>query len=249
MKKTVVINDSLIQYHLYPSKGSKTILFLHGWRSDGLIWNDIAMRLGKEKYSVYALDLPGFGGSSVPKNPFTISDYANTVSGFMEKMKIRKVVLVGHSFGGRIAIKLAATKPELVSKLILIDSAGFVNKKKQGYRFYAKLVKPFFKPKFMQEFRTWIYKKMGSEDYVSTPYLRETFLQIVKEDLSGDLVRMQVPTLLLWGNHDTETPIAFGRKMNTLIQGSRLIILPDAGHFIFLDKPEEFYMALTHFLK
>lgn len=249
MESSIVIDNLLVRYYSYLSKGSKSTLLLHGWRSDGLIWNDIAMRLNKDGYSVYAIDLPGFGGSSIPKKAFTVSDYADIVSRFSEKVGIKNFVLVGHSFGGRIAIKLATKESKPVQKLVLVDSAGFVNGKKQKHLFYVKLVRPLFRPKFMQGIRTRIYQKMGAEDYVATPYLRETFLRVVKEDLSEDLSRIYIPTLLLWGEHDKETPVSFGRKMNTLIQNSRLIILPSAGHFSFLDKPEEFYEALTHFIK
>ncbi|KKS89241.1 MAG: alpha/beta hydrolase [Microgenomates group bacterium GW2011_GWC1_43_11] len=206
------------------------------------------MKINKDNYSVYALDLPGFGGSSAPKTPFTISDYADIVSGFMEKMKIKKTILVGHSFGGRIAIKLASAKPELVSKLVLVDSAGFVNMKKQGYQLYAKLVKPLFKPKWMQRIRTWIYKKMGAEDYVSTPYLRETFLNVIKEDVTSDLSNIRIPSLLLWGDKDMDTPVSYGKKMHVKIRNSQLVVLQDAGHFCFLDKPTEFYQALIRFI-
>lgn len=183
------------------------------------------------------------------KTPFTISDYRDIVSGFIEKMKIKKSVLVGHSFGGRIAIKLAATKPQLVKKLVLVDSAGFVDKKRQSMKFLAKLVKPLFAPAWMQRIRTRIYTKIGAEDYLATPVLQKTFMNIIKEDLSDDVSRIRVPTLLLWGENDTETPVMYGRRMHEKIHNSQLVVLPNAGHFSFLDKPGEFYQAFIRFIK
>ncbi|MCJ7826080.1 alpha/beta hydrolase, partial [Patescibacteria group bacterium] len=202
-----------------------------------------------ENFTVYTLDLPGFGGSSVPKTPFTISDYSDVVSGFMEKMKIKKTILVGHSFGGRIAIKLAATKPQLIKKLVLIDSAGFASKKRQSMKFLAKLVKPLFTPAWIQGIRTRIYTKIGAEDYLATPALQKTFMNIIKEDLSDDISHIHVPTLLLWGENDMETPVLYGRRMHEKIHNSQLVVLPDAGHFSFLDKPGEFYQAFIRFIK
>jgi len=249
MKKSIIINNLLIQYHLFPSKGAKTAILLHGWRSEGSVWNAVAQRLNKDHYSVYALDLPGFGGSPAPKTPFTLSDYADVVLKFIEKMKLKNGILVGHSFGGRVAIQLTATKPTLVSKLILVDSAGFADTKKQGLKTLAKFMKPVFTPSYMQGIRKWIYEKLGAEDYLATPALQQTFVNVIEEDLSSNLSRIQIPTLLVWGEHDQDTPVSYGEKMHTAIHGSQLVILPDAGHFSFLDKPEEFYQTLIQFIK
>ena len=248
MKSHVIINNLLIQYYVYGKRDFPSIIFLHGWRAEGTIWNDIATKLSRD-FNVHALDLPGFGGSSAPTIPFTISDYADIVSGFMKKMKIKKSILVGHSFGGRIAIKISATKPKLVKKLVLIDSAGFADKKRQGMKFLAKLVKPLFAPAWMQGMRTRIYKMIRAEDYLATPVLQKTFVNIVEEDLSDDVSRIHAPTLLLWGENDTETPMLYGRKMHEKIQNSQLVVLSGAGHFSFLDKPIGWYTALTNFLK
>ena len=248
MQKTIIIRDLLIQYHFYPSENGKILLFLHGWRSEGVIWNNVAKRLNKENYTVYALDLPGFGASPAPKTPFTLSDYADIVSGFIKKMNLIKVNLVGHSFGGRVGIKLSAAKPELISRLVLVDSAGFADSGKQKVKLLAKLVKPLFAPKFMQGVRKWIYEKIGSEDYLATPELQKTFVNIIEEDLSSDLSCIQFPTLLIWGENDQDTPVSYGKRMQSFIRNSQLVILPNAGHFSFLDNPEGFYNAVSQFI-
>jgi pimeloyl-ACP methyl ester carboxylesterase len=194
------------------------------------------------------LDLPGFGGSPAPKTPFTLSDYADIVSGFIKKMNLIKVNLVGHSFGGRVGIKLSAAKPELISRLVLVDSAGFADSGKQKVKLLAKLVKPLFAPKFMQGVRKWIYEKMGSEDYLATPELQKTFVNIIEEDLSSDLSCIQFPTLLIWGENDQDTPDSYGKRMQSIIRNSQFVILPNAGHFSFLDNPEGFYNAVSQFI-
>lgn len=249
MKSSIVIGDVLIQYYFYPAKGAKTVLFLHGWRSDGSVWNDIAKKLHTEKYSVYALDLPGFGGSPIPKTSFTVSEYVDTVIGFMEKMNMRNVVLIGHSFGGRIAIKLASSHPKQVKKLVLVDSACFTNPSKQRMKYAAKLVKPLFSFSFMQGLRSKIYSVLGASDYLATPFLRKTLVNVIEEDLSESLPHINSPTLLIWGEDDRETPLSGGKKIADQIRGSRLEILSGAGHYSFLDKPSEFYQVFEKFLK
>jgi len=249
MKSNIIIQHNLIRYEHFPANGSKNILFLHGWRSEGAVWHDIAMQVQKEKCNVFTLDLPGFGGSSVPGNVFTITDYATIVSDFIEKMKIIKVILVGHSFGGRVALRVTSTNSSCIEKLVLVDSAGFVNTEKQQLKWLSKIVKPLFAPSFMQGIRKKIYTMLGAEDYLATPELQKTFVNIVGEDLSGDLPRIHVPTLLLWGAQDTSTPVSYGEKMNHMIADSHLVVLPDAGHFSFVDKPKEFLAALMNFIQ
>ena len=246
-----MIDNNLINYS---KDGSGTerpaVVFLHGWRSSKEVWQGIIGKLGQTGRTIYRLDLPGFGNSPAPQRGFTISDYAALVAGFIKKQNLNKVVLIGHSFGGRIGIKLAATAPDVVEKLVLADSAGFAMKsaKKSGYGLAAKLVKPFFKPSFMQGLRKRIYKLIGAEDYLATPALQKTFVNAVSEDLSEDMKKIVSPTLIVFGEKDMDTPKEFGSRMRGLILNSRLEVLEGAGHFSFLDKPDEFARFLTEFV-
>lgn len=226
-------------------------MFLHGWRAQGLVWRDVAARLSESRdFAIYLLDLPGFGGSTLPKTPFHVQDYTNLISGFIEKLDLGKVILIGHSFGGRIATKLAAQKPELVEKLILVDSAGLMtNKKSGGLKFLAKMVKPLFRPKFMKGLREKIYQKIGAEDYTATPNLKETFLKVINEDLSGYLPKVSQPTLIIWGENDKTTPLGDAKIMKAKIKNSQLVVFENAGHSCFLDKPKEFCDELIRFIK
>jgi pimeloyl-ACP methyl ester carboxylesterase len=213
------------------------------------------------EYGMYALDLPGFGKSPfTPPSPspsrggnnngWAVGDYAKVVKEFIEKLDLKNVILIGHSFGGRVAIKLVAKYPILISKLILVDSAGFAMdaNKKSAMNFAAKIARPFFKPKFMQGLRKKIYRQIGAEDYLATPELQKTFVNITSEDLTADMKNIKLPTLIIWGENDTETPLEFGKKMNTLIPNSKFVILKNVGHFSFLDKPEEFVKILENFI-
>jgi pimeloyl-ACP methyl ester carboxylesterase len=112
----------------------------------------------------------------------------------------------------------------------------------------AKAAKPFFKPKFMQGLRKKIYQQIGAEDYLATPGLQKTFVNITSEDLTEDMGKISCPTLIVTGENDSDTPLEFGKKMNTLIPNSKFQILPNAGHFSFLDRPDEFAKLVASFI-
>ncbi len=256
MENEIVINNLLVRYSRFGQMksvaGEKCLLFLHGWRSNKEVWGGVVEKLLviNKELSVFCLDLPGFGKSPAPKKPFSVGDYAETVAEFIKKENLSNIILVGHSFGGRVGIKLASQFPNLVSKLVLVNSAGFVSKArhKNLITLIAKLTKPFFVPNFMQGLRKSIYRALGLEDYLATPMLQETFKKVIAEDLTADMQRITIPTLIIWGENDKETPVEFGERMKTLIPNSVLKILPNAGHFSFLDQPENFTKILNEFI-
>lgn len=248
MKSSIITSQQLIVYDVLNQEGRKALVFLHGWRSEGLVWKDIAEKISSQGFAVYMLDLPGFGSSPKPKNPFSVGDYADVVAEFIKKLKLNNVILIGHSFGGRVAIKLLAMYPDSAEKLVLVDSAGVGAGKSSEASFLAKIAKPFFKPNFMQSLKKKIYKEIGAEDYVATPQLKETFLKVINEDLSGQLAQIDKPTLIVWGKDDKETPLESGKIINGKIKNSKLVVLENAGHFSFLDKPQEFFEEVMKFI-
>ncbi|MCL5666384.1 MAG: alpha/beta hydrolase [Patescibacteria group bacterium] len=253
MNKQIVVRNLLISYSENAGReAGAALLFLHGWRSNKEAWNGVVKRLKDlkiERLNYFAIDLPGFGGSEVPKTAWSVGDYAVAVWEFIKKLELENVILVGHSFGGRVAIKLAANNPELIKGLVLADSAGFAGSrpKKSLMATLAKAVKPVFKPQFMQGLRQGIYRKIGAEDYVATPELQQTYVKVINEDLTEDMKKVSIPTLIIWGENDKATPIEFGKRMRQLIAGSKLEVLPNAGHFSFVDQPEEFAKILAVF--
>jgi pimeloyl-ACP methyl ester carboxylesterase len=251
MSKQIVVNNLLISYSEAQGSGAQTLLFLHGWRSNKEIWQGAMQKLGNWEIRKLAMDLPGFGGSQLPSKPMTVGDYADIVAEFIRKLGLKNTIIIGHSFGGRVAIKLSSVNPELVSKVVLVDSAGFVmeTSKKTLTKAAAKIAKPFFKPKFMQPLRKKIYQTIGAEDYLATPELQKTFVNITGEDLSEDMKKIQAPTLIIFGENDKETPVTYGELMKFLIPSPKLLFLKGAGHFSFLDKPEEFINLLNDFVR
>lgn len=252
MENQIILNNLLVAYSKIGG-GGVPIIFLHGWRSNKEVWREVSQLVSKsvsQSVDVYAIDLPGFGNSQIPKQAMTVADYASVVEQFITKLELKNVIIVGHSFGGRVGIKLAAQYPEIISKLVLVDAAGFAmdSNKKNKIRIIAKFAKPFFKPKFMRGLRNKIYQKIGSEDYLSTPELRQTYINVIDEDLSANMKQIACPTLIITGENDLDTPVGFGKRMNFLIHNSKFITLPNAGHFSFLDKPEEFKKLLNDFI-
>ena len=132
----------------------------------------------------------------------------------------------------------------------MVDAAGFAMdaSKKSAIGLTAKIVRPFFKPKFMQGLRKKIYKQIGAEDYLATPELQKTFVNVVGEDLTENMKRILQPTLIVFGENDADTPPSSGKKMQSLIPNTKYIILSDAGHFSFIDQPAEFVKVLTNFI-
>lgn len=251
MKDQIVLDNLLINYYCFNGQGKQTIIFLHGWKSESKIWQNVAERLGEETGKIYALDLPGFGLSPLPSKAFTVSDYVDIVEKFIAKLELKNVILVGHSFGGRVAIKLAAKKPDYLSKLVLVDSAGLKidHTAMKTKNILARIAKPFFKPKFMSQAREVIYRKIGAADYVSDPKLQKTYLNIIGEDLKIYLKDINVPTLVIWGENDSATPVEMGKIINNSINNSKIVILKNADHFSFIDQPQEFTNALIEFTK
>jgi len=245
MKETV-INDQLVKYDVL-GQGDTALVFLHGWRSESAVWPGVVKDLDEKKYRNYLIDLPGFGQSPSPKTPFSIEDYAMLVYNFAKKQGIESAIIIGHSFGGRIGIVLAAKHKDLVKKLVLVDSAG-IKKEYPGRDKIAKVVKPLFKPKFMHGLRRKIYNKMGAEDYLATPMMTETYLKVLHQDLTPELPKITQPTLLIWGANDTSTPISDAKIMQEKINNSKLEVLENAGHFSFLDQPEKFIKIFEKFI-
>lgn len=250
-QKQIIINGLLINYYA-GGGGDQPLIFLHGWRSDASVWLPAFQALTPYSYALYALDLPGFGASELPKHPFTLHNYADIVKEFINHVpnpSPLKPIIIGHSFGARVAMRYAADNPEGIEKLVLIGSGGAPGKASGIKKIIAKITKPFFMPRFMQPLRRAIYAAIGADDYLATPHLQKTFLNIIKEDIMPIARTISIPALIIWGEHDAVSPLAYGKKLHETIHGSELAIISNAGHFCFLDQPEKCINAMRTFIK
>lgn len=250
-EKEIVLNNLLVRlYYLKPEEKPKnSVILLHGWGVSSSIFNSLAEFLAGNNFGVYLLDFPGFGKSPAPKEPLKLEDYSKMLKELIEKEIKEEVILLGHSFGGRVAIKCSALYPDLVKKLILIDSAGFIKKglKISLVKILSKISKPVFKLPCFSSLRIKIYRKLGTEDYLLNPELKKTYAQIVSEDLTETLKKVSSPTLIIWGKKDKITPLSWGKKMHQLINNSKFYEI-NGGHFSFLDNPPECYLIIKNFL-
>jgi pimeloyl-ACP methyl ester carboxylesterase len=230
------------------AKGEGTpVVLLHGWGGSlnsltGL--QDIIVEHGG--YRVFNLDLPGFGQSQLPEKVLTLDDYVEIIAGFIKKENLFKPVLVGHSFGGKLSAALAVTYPELVGGLVLIDASGINphnSRRKSLFLIPAKVFGSVFSIPGLNLIkpaaRSFFYKHLVRErDYLDSQNLRQTFLNIVNTHLDKVLGKIKTPTLLIWGEDDTLTPLWMGEKMAELIPDSRLEVVAGKKHILPKTSPE-----------
>lgn len=252
MEKQIKIKGVNINY-TQGGNGSPIIL-MHGWDSDHAALS-LFERIGREQHEVFNLDLPGFGKSEEPPTPWGIDEYREMLEEFVKELNIKDPILLGHSFGGRIAISYAAKNP--VHKLVLVDAAGV--KPRRGIKYYSKVysyklaksIYPFLVGKkradaYIERMRS----KRGSTDYKnSSPMMRRVMVKVVNEDLRRLMPNIKAQTLLIWGENDTATPMRDAHIMNRLIPNSTLISFPGAGHFSFIDNPFQTASILRRFIQ
>lgn len=217
------------------------LLFLHGWGCDKDFFKTADNLKG---FTVTRVDFYGFGETPAPSYPINLDDYVSGVEEIMRFYNMEDVVVIGHSFGGRVAIKLA--KNSRVSGLVLVDSAGLKPKRKLGYYLKVGLYKltKFFHihPQRMKSFGSEDYKKlMGS--------MKRTFINVVNEDLTKETKEITLPTMLIWGDKDLETPIEMLHRMEKNIKNSTTVLFEGSGHFCFLENPKRFYSLVTEFAR
>lgn len=242
-----IVIDGLLTSYQVLGEGKNTILLLHGWQRSSREWIPTAKNLA-DKYKIVLLDLPGFGNTPRPKETYSIFDYATFVEHFLQKLEIKKVTLIGHSFGGRIGIILAY-KTTLLEKLILVDAAA-VEKKSlvvQTKIAINKLaiapVKLFF-PNYVEKLKT----RFGSDDYQTAGTMRDIFIKTVNEDLTPVLGKISVPTIIIWGEKDSTRPLNEGLFIKDTIKDARLRVVWGAYHSPYLEKPKEFMEILEEVL-
>lgn len=243
----------------YEQKGSgDLIVLLHGWGSNIKLFANLIELLSK-KYMVVAMDMPGFGGSNEPPSAWCVDDYVDFVINFIKDYNTDKVMLLGHSFGGRVIIKMNSRKnlPFEIKKVILVDSAGILppksNKKSfrtRWYKFCRSVLSVGIVQKLAPDALEKLRVKYGSADYAAaSPLMRQVLVKVVNEDLEPLLPNIKCPSLLVWGVNDTATPLSDGEKMEKLIPDAGLVKLENAGHYSFLEQQYTFNRVMSSFMK
>lgn len=252
----ILVNGLNIEYS---DRGEgDAVVILHGWSKERAPYKPLS-DVVSEGYRAIAPDLPGFGGSDEPPEPWDVDKFADTICAFIEALGLKKIILMGHSYGGRVIIKLASRKglPFEISKIILVDAAGVLPKRGLDYKIRVgtyKMGKKIMlsapmKKLFPRAVENW-QKKQGSADYAAaSPVMRGCLVKAVNEDLTPLFEKIGYEVLLIWGALDDATPLSDALLMEKLMPDAGLVKIEGAGHFSWLDNPALFNAVIRSYLK
>ena len=246
-----IINGKKIHYEV-EGEGYPVVL-LHGWLANLKTMQPIANGL-KQNFKVYNIDIIGFGESELPEKPMTTDDFGNFLKSLLEELNLEKPILIGHSNGGRMIINAVGRGLIEPKKVVLIDSAGL--KPKRTLKYYIKIYTFKLGKNILKvlpgtkNLQVKLFKKFSSDDYKNSPeVLRRTMSIILNEDQKNYLPEIKVPTLLIWGENDTATPISDAKTMEKLIPDAGLVSYKYSGHVSYLDNIQNCNIVLNEFLK
>ncbi len=248
-----VIDIDGVKLHYTVEGSGKPLILMHGWGCSHQTVASIAA-VAAESHTVYNVDFPGFGESPEPPEVWGVEQYTRLIEEFARRLGLERPSLAGHSFGGRVGLLFASRGD--VDKLILIDAAGV--KPRRSLKYYYKV----YSFKLMKCLMRLIFGRQGAErrieaqrarrgsaDYASSsPRMRAILSKVVNEDLKSVMPSIKAPTLLIWGEDDTATPMRDARTMERLIPDAGLVSFPGCGHYSFLDNRGQFAAVLRSFL-
>ena len=237
----IKINNVKINYIQYGE--GNDVLLLHGWGQNIAMMKPLGDNLC-DRFRVTIIDFPGFGESDEPSSAWTITDYANMLEKLVVELKIKKPIIMGHSFGGRVAIRYSANNP--IEKLVLFGSPCI--RREQELSFSVKLLKKLKTLPGLNAFGEYMKKYIGSRDYkAASPIMRKILVNVVNEDLLEYAKKIEEPTLLIWGEMDTEALVEDARELEKIMMDAGLIILPGT-HYAYLENLEYVCNILREFL-
>lgn len=212
------------------------VLLLHGWGCSSHQTRSLAQLLSS-KFQVFALDLPGFGGSPPPEKAWGSEEYAQCITQWARCQGVHSAHLVGHSVGGRIALRIAEKTPGFAQSLTLLAASGLQRRRtmKERRRFLGVkslgfLTKQVDRYWGTHLFPNWFSPRFASADYQLAGALRSTLVKLVQEDLTVQAKKVNTPTLILWGEEDRETPVEMAHRFGRLIAHSSVYTFPGLGH-------------------
>lgn len=238
------IKDININYLDYGNKDGKVLVLLHGWGQN----TEMMDMLGKpfmEDYRIINIDLPGFGLSEEPAYSWDLNDYVEMLEEIFTKLKIKNPIIIGHSFGGRLAIKYASN--HRVEKLVLLG-APFRPKKKVPFK--TKVYKFLKKVPVLKRLEKWAKTKIGSRDYrAASEIMRGILVKTINEDLTEQAKLIKAPTLIIFGDKDTEVLVEEAYELEKLIKNSGVVVYPGCTHYAYLERINQTVAVLKEFFK
>ncbi len=254
-EKKILINGLEVNYKILGQ--GEPFLILHGWGGSLDSWVKVQKILAKQGYRTISLDWPGFGKSTTPQKPWGVKDYSDFLLKFIEKLNLKKIILLGHSFGGRVAIKFAGKRPDKIRRLILCSSAGIkpkLNLKTKVIFKIAKMGNTVLSPKIFVRLkngaRNLFFVFLRHKDYVkANGIMRKTIRKVLEEDLLPILPQIKTMTLIIWGEKDKMVPVKNAYILKEKIINAQFHILPQVGHSPHLEAPEKLAQTIINFLK
>lgn len=252
----MTINIDGIPVNYSDSGSGDVVLILQGWGTNMGLYAAMAEHLAKNM-RVILPELPGFGETPDPPEPFSADDYADFTENLLRALGITRCSLIGHSNGGRIIMKLVTRRQSefTYERIVFIDSAGIVHEKtakqkakQASYKLGKKVlnlapVKAAF-PDALEKFQS----GRGSADYrAASPLMRATLVKLVNEDFRALMPLIRQPSLLIWGTEDTDTPLSDGKIFENLIPNAGLVEVQGAGHYSYLEQPGLVFRVLDSF--
>ena len=241
MKKKIMDID--VNYKFDNIGAELTMVLLHGWGQNIQMMEPLA-KLFQNKYNILIIDLPGFGNSSEPTEVWGVEEYALMVRKLILELEIGDVILIGHSFGGRVALVYASEYK--VEKLVCLASpyCKELTKLPLKNRIYKKAKKI----KALSWLAKIMQNKVGSEDYKNaSEIMRGVLVKTVNTDLSEIAKKITAPTLLIWGSMDEAVPVKRAYELEKLIKDAGVVVYEGATHYAYLERINDIYVVLDNF--
>ena len=237
----IKVKNVLVNYIQYGE--GKDILLLHGWGQN----IEMMKMLGdnfSDRFRITILDFPGFGLSEEPSESWTIKDFADMLDEFVKELGIKKPIIMGHSFGGRVAIRYSAD--HVVEKIVLFGSPCV--REERELPLSVKILKGIKKLPGMDKIGEFAKNFIGSREYkAASPIMRQTLVDVVNEDLSKYAKEIDCPTLLIWGENDTEAPVEDAKILEGIMVEAALIVLPGT-HYAYIENLGQVVNILNNFI-
>lgn len=237
---------------------NQTLVILPGWGGSTKTWQKFIDQATPLFTRVVCIDLPGFGDCPSPTTVWGVEDYAEFVQ---KKIKLLvpqgSVVLLGHSFGGQVAVSLVAQSPSICQSLILSGAAVYRPKrtiKRTIFFLLAQFGKILFTLPLLRRLqgvaKKILYRAADSPDYLQTSAIqREIFQKVTRQDVSDKLSQISVPTLVVWGEKDSYVPLRFGKKIAKNIRNAKFAVINQARHGLHLTHPKILCQHIEVFIK
>ena len=239
----ITINKVNINYVQYGNSNGRDILLLHGWGQNIEMMKPIGDRF-QENYRITILDFPGFGESDEPTFAWTLDDYSLMIEEFVERLSINKPIVIGHSFGGRVAIMYSSNN--VIEKLILLASP--VRCEVSNNSLKVKMLKSLKKLPGMGNIAEYMKKYIGSRDYkAASTIMRQVLVNTVNKDLVESAKKIEEPTILIWGDNDLEAQLDDAKLLEQVMPDAGLIIL-HGTHYAYLENLGQVVNIINNFI-